>query len=342
MSRCKYTLCDLAKELGGSVHGDPSVVVHSLASLSKAKDGNLTFLSNPKYMSQLEKTEASAVLLTEHALHLCKTNAIVLTNPYLAFARVAQLFDNTPNKVVGVHPSAQLCSSVRLGNGVAVAENVVIAEGTIIEDNVEIGANSTISSGCHIKSGSKIKSNVSIYHDISIGKNSIIHSNSVIGSDGFGNAKDAQGNWMKIPQLGGVVIGDNVEIGACTSIDRGAIDDTIIEDGVKLDNQIQIGHNVVIGKNTAMAAQTGIAGSTTVGSNCLFGGQTGVVGHINIADDVMVSSKSGISNSIEASGIYSASIPAKPHMQWKRTLARLNKLDKLNKRVSDLEKQFKQ
>jgi UDP-3-O-[3-hydroxymyristoyl] glucosamine N-acyltransferase len=338
MSRCKYTLADLAKELGGSVHGDPSVIVSSIASLSKAKEGNLTFLSNPKYMPQLEKTQASAVLLTDQVVHLCKTNAIVLTNPYLAFARVAQLFDNTPKKVEGIHLTAQLDSSVKLGEGIAISANVVIGENTIIEDNVEIGANSSISSGCYIKSGSKIKSNVSIYHDVTIGKNSIIHSNTVIGSDGFGNAKDSQGNWMKIPQLGGVIIGDNVEIGACTSIDRGAIDDTIIEDGVKLDNQIQIGHNVVIGKNTAMAAQTGVAGSVTIGENCLFGGQTGIVGHINIVDDVMVTSKSGISNSINVSGVYSASMPAKPHMQWKRTLARLNKLDTLNKRVSNLEK----
>ena len=333
-----YTLNDLAKELGADVHGDGQVRVSSIASLSKAEVGSLSFLHNSKYLEDLKTTQASAVLITEQMLEFCNTNAIVLKNPYLAFAKVCALFDNSPKSTVGIHKSAILHSSVSIGDNTSIGPNVIVGENCIISDNVEIGANSVIQSNCVLFKGVKIKPNVSIYHDVKVGENTTIHSNSVIGSDGFGNAKDPMGNWIKVPQLGGVRIGKNVEIGACTSIDRGTIDNTIIEDGVKIDNQIQIGHNVVIGENTALAAQSGVAGSTEIGANCMFGGQTGISGHIKIADNVMLSSQSGVSNSIFKSGIYSASIPAKPHIKWKRTLARLNNLDKLAERVSCLEK----
>ena len=338
MSNYTYTLAKLAELLEGEVHGDATIEVSALAPLANAKPGQLSFLANPKYTDQVATTKASAVLLTKEALPLCQTNAIVLANPYLAFAKVASLFDKTPKPKVGIHPSAVIDKTAKIDATASIAANVVIGAYTVIGAGVEIGANTVISDYCHLGDKVKVKTNVSIYHDVKIGKNTIIHANSVVGSDGFGNAKDHQGNWLKIPQLGGVTIGESVEIGACTSIDRGAIDDTVIHDGVKLDNQIQIGHNVVVGQNTAMAAQTGIAGSTTVGKNCMFGGQVGIVGHIEITDEVMIGSKTGVSNSLTNSGVYFTSLPAQPHMQWKRTLARINKLDKLTNRVKTLEK----
>jgi UDP-3-O-[3-hydroxymyristoyl] glucosamine N-acyltransferase len=338
MSNYTYTLAKLAELLEGEVHGDATVVVSALAPLSDARAGQLSFLANPKYTDQVAMTQASAVLLTKEALPLCQTNAIVLANPYLAFAKVASLFDKTPKPKAGIHPSAVIDETAKIDATASIAANVVIGAYTVVGADVEIGANTVISDYCHLSDNVKIKTNVSIYHDVKMGKNTIIHANSVIGSDGFGNAKDHQGNWLKIPQLGGVVIGAGVEIGACTSIDRGAIADTIIHDGVKIDNQVQIGHNVEVGKNTAMAAQTGIAGSVKIGENCLFGGQAGISGHIEIADQVMIGPKSGVMSSITEPGVYSSIIPAKGHMQWKRILARMYNLDKLTNRVKTLEK----
>ncbi len=338
MSNYTYTLSKLAELLEGEVHGDETVEVSALATLEGAKTGQLSFLANPKYTEQVKTTEASAVLLTKEALPLCQTNAIVLSNPYLAFAKVAALFDKAPKFLKGVHPSAIIDPTAEISENASIAGHVYIGAHTVISSGVEIGMNAVISDYCHLADNVKIKPNVTIYHDVKIGKNTIVHANSVIGSDGFGNAKDAQGNWVKIPQLGGVTIGEGVEIGACTSIDRGAIEDTVISDGVKLDNQIQIGHNVKVGKNTAMAAQVGVAGSTVIGEDCLFGGQVGISGHLEIGDKVMFGSKSGVGSSIKEPGAYFSNWQAKPHIQWKRILARVNNLDKLVNRIKVLEK----
>ncbi|WHN65287.1 UDP-3-O-(3-hydroxymyristoyl)glucosamine N-acyltransferase [Cysteiniphilum sp. QT6929] len=336
-----YSLKTLAEDLGGYVHGDESIVVDRLATLKGAKSGQLSFLANSKYINDLKDTKASAVLLTKEALELCPTNAVVLDNPYLAFAKVAALFDRAPKARSGIHPSATIASSAKIAANASIAANVVIGENVIIAENAIIGANCVILDNSSIGTKTEIKPNVTIYHGVHIGEYCIIHANTVIGSDGFGNAKDEKGNWVKIPQIGGVTIGNHVEIGACTSIDRGAIDDTIIADGVKIDNQVQIAHNVIIGENTAIAGSTGVAGSVTIGKNCLLGGQVGVSGHLEICDGVLLAAASNVSKSITEPGFYTAAFNARPHMEWKRTSARIFRLDKLETRVKMLEQKCK-
>ena len=333
-----YLLQDLAKTLGGDIHGNEKIAINKLATLANAGEGALSFLSNMKYLSDLKSTKASAVLLTKEMLAFCPSNAIVLENPYLAFAKIASLFNSAPYAAKTIHPSAVIDPSAYIGDEVSIAPHVVIGRNTHIAKGVIIGANTVISDGSRIGKNSEIQSNVSIYHDVSIGENCIIHANTVIGSDGFGNVKDNQGRWMKIPQIGGVRIGNNVEIGASTSIDRGAIDDTVIADGVKIDNQIQIAHNVCIGENTAIAGSTGIAGSVNIGKNCLIGGQVGINGHVSICDHVILAAASNVSKDIDNPGFYTAAFNARPHMDWKRTHARIFRLEKLEARVKMLEK----
>ncbi|WP_116964550.1 UDP-3-O-(3-hydroxymyristoyl)glucosamine N-acyltransferase [Fastidiosibacter lacustris] len=335
-----YSLKKIAQILGGHVHGDEAITVSRLATLKNAQPGQLSFLANSKYLCELKTTQASAVLLTKEALALCPTNAVVLDNPYLAFAKVAQLFDKAPKAQPGIHLSAVIAKTAIIANNVSIGANVLIGEHVVIADGAIIGANCVVLDNSSIGKYTEIKPNVTIYHGVEIGEKCIIHANSVIGSDGFGNAKDEQGNWVKIPQIGGVTIGNNVEIGASTSIDRGAIDDTFIGDGVKIDNQIQIAHNVVIGENTAIAGSSGIAGSVTIGKNCLIGGQVGISGHLSICDDVMLAAASNVSKSIDTPGFYTAAFNARPHMEWKRTSARIFRLDKLESRVKMLEKKL--
>ncbi len=336
MNKPQYTLGEIANILKGKVIGDESVTVNSLSTLENAQENDISFLSNPKYLHLLKSTKAAAVLLIEQAVPLCPTNSIVLSEPYLAFAKVAGLFDRSPKRQPGIHLTASICDTTKVSPKAHVGHNVVIGSHCVIEDGVTIEANTVISDFCILRKNVLIKSNVSIYHDVIIDENTIIHANSVIGSDGFGNAKGKDGEWLKIPQLGGVRIGKNVEIGASTTVDRGTIDDTILEDGVKLDNQIQIAHNVIVGKNTAMAAQVGVAGSTTIGKNCLLAGQVGVNGHISICDNVIVGAKSPVIKPITEPGAYQSTIPVKAHMQWKRTLARIGNLDKLAAKVKKL------
>ena len=337
-----YTLGELAEQLGGQVRGDESTRVTRLATLKKAQTGQLSFLSNSKYLSDLKSTQASCVLLTEDAVEHCPTNAIILSNPYFAFAKVASLFDTSPKATNKIHPSAIIAKTAHIASNVSIAANAVIGEHVELGKGVVVGANTVILDHSSIGENSEIKSNVSIYHDVRVGARCIIHANSVIGSDGFGNAKDEKGNWVKIPQIGGVTIGNDVEVGASTTIDRGAIDDTVIEDGVKIDNQIQIAHNVHVGENTAIAGSTGIAGSVTIGKNCLLGGQVGVSGHLEITDNVILAAASNVSKDITESGFYTAAFNVRPHMEWKRTSARIFRLDKLEKRVKMLEKSMQE
>lgn len=335
-----YLLQDLAQTLGGEVYGDKKVAIHKLATLTKAEEGALSFFSNRKYLSDLKSTKASAVLLTKEMLAFCPSNAIVLKNPYLAFAKAASLFNSVPTARKTIHPSAVIDPKAYIGDNVSIGPNVVIGQNAHIAEGVIIGANTVISADAKIGKNSEIQCNVSIYHGVIIGEHCIIHANTVIGSDGFGNVKDNQGHWVKIPQIGGVRIGNNVEIGASTSIDRGAIDDTVIGDGVRIDNQIQIAHNVVIGENTAIAGSTGIAGSVTIGKNCLIGGQVGISGHVCICDNVILAAASNVSKDIDKPGFYTAAFNARPHMDWKRTHARIFRLEKLEARVKMLEKNY--
>lgn len=334
------TLQQLAEKLGGQLHGDPNVTITKLATLANAKDGELSFLANPKYLQDMKATKASCVMLTADALPECPTNAIVLSNPYLAFATVAGLFDRSPKGDQRIHHTAIIDPTAEIASGVTIGAYVVIGKHCKIAAGVTIGSGSVLSDYVTIAEHTELKANVTIYHDVVIGSHCIIHSASVIGSDGFGNAKDAQGNWVKIPQLGRVVIGNNVEIGSSTTIDRGAIDDTILADGVRIDNQVQIAHNVTIGRNTAIAGCTGIAGSVDIGENCLIAGQVGISGHLKICDNVIMMAAANTGKSITEPGIYAGGLAARPHMEWARLAARISSLDKLYTRVKVLEKKI--
>lgn len=334
-----YTLKQLAEKIGASVHGNENCLIDSIATLLNAKEGQIAFLSNVKYRQQLTETKASAVIITEDCLDECQTNALVMTNPYMGYALLAQLLDTTPKTAESIHPSAVVDDSAIIGKHVAIGANAIVESDVELSEGVSIGAGCFIGKQAKIGKNTSLWANVSVYHRVEIGENCLVQSNTVIGSDGFGYANH-QGNWVKIPQLGSVIIGNNVEIGAGTTIDRGALDDTIIKDGVILDNQIQIAHNVVIGENTAMAACSVIAGSTVVGKNCTLAGMVGVNGHINIADGCVFTGFAMVTKNITESGVYSSGLPAQPNKEWQKTNARIRKLETTNKKIKALEKEI--
>ena len=317
------TLAFLAQRTGARVEGDSGVVVRRAATLRLAVPGDIAFLANPKYRSDLAASAASAVIVAPRDVHLAACPALVHGNPYACFAHVARLLDPHPRQAPGIHPSAQVAPSARLGREVSIGAQVVIG------DAVEIG------------DGAVIYPNATLYPRVRLGRNAIVHAQAVIGSDGFGFANE-DGRWIKIAQIGGVSIGDDVEIGAGTTIDRGALDDTVIGDGVKLDNQIQIGHNVRIGAHTAMAGCVGIAGSAEIGSYCTIGGGAVILGHLRIADRVNISAGAMITKSISAAGTYGGAFPFAPQREWLRSAAHLRHLDTLNERVADLAQRLQQ
>ena len=315
------TLAQIASQLGGRVAGDPEVLIRQVGSLERAEAGQISFLSNPaKYRSRLAETRASAVILGADAETLSSLPRIVCDNPYAYFARVSQLF-NPVGAPAGVHPSASVAPGARLG------ARVSIGAGCVVGDGVVIGEDSCLHPG------------VVVYPGCRIGARAIIHSGAVIGADGFGFAPD-DNRWVKIPQIGGVAIGDDVEIGACTSIDRGAMDDTVIGDGVKLDNQIQIGHNTRIGAYTAIAGCVGIGGSADIGSRCTIGGAAMIIGHLSICDDAHISAGTFISHSIRKPGTYTGVFPADENASWARNTAVVRQLADLLDRVKVLEKRL--
>jgi len=340
-----YTLAEIAKHINAklvvSTSSDTSAAsseISSLATLANATLGQVAFLANSKYVSQLGDTKASAVIVSPEALADCPVNALVMDNPYMGYALLANLLDTTPAVANGVHNSAVIADDAMLGNNVSIGANSVIESGVRLDDNVSIGAGCFIGKNVSIGMGTTLWSNISIYHDVVIGQACLIQANTVIGSDGFGYAPvNEKYKWHKIPQLGGVVIGDHVEIGASTTIDRGALEDTIIKDGVILDNQIQIAHNVIIGENTAMAACSVIAGSTVIGKNCTIAGLVGINGHINIADNCVFTAMAMVTKSVTNSGVYSSGTPATTNKEWNKTNARVKRLDSLTKRVKELE-----
>ena len=341
-----YTLSQVANfiteksNLTTRIVGNENTEIFKIATIDKAKTGEITFLSNSKYKKQLNLCNASAVILSPADEEYCATNAIVMENPYVGFALVAQFLDTTPQEVKAVHSSSVVASSAKLGKNVAIAANATIEEDVVIEDNVQIGAGCVVGQGTIVQSGSRLWPNVTVYHGVTIGKNCVIHSNSVIGADGFGyapNKIDGDQHWVKIPQLGGVTIGDNSEIGASTTIDRGAIDDTVIGVGVIIDNQIQIGHNVEIGDYTAIAAGTMIAGSTKVGRNVTVGGAVAIAGHLSICDNAFITGRTLVIKDIKEPGVYSSGMPAATNKEWRNNTARYRKLTELFDRVKALE-----
>lgn len=337
----KYTLGELAEHVSGKVKGDATCVIESVATLQHAKENQISFLTNPAYRSQLNSSKAGAVIMSAADAENCtiNINALISHNPYAAYAKIAALLSPPENYAAGIDSHAYIAADAKISKRASIAAAAVIESGVIIADDVRIGSGCVIQKNVKIGAGSILVANVTVAHDCVIGERNIIHPGVVIGADGFGQAMD-QGVWIKVPQLGGVVIGDDVEIGANTTIDRGAIEDTIIEDNVKLDNQIQVAHNVKIGAHTAIAGCSAIAGSTKIGKHCRIAGMVGIVGHLEIADNVTVTAKSLVTHSIKQAGVYSAGTPLEPNLQWRKNTIRFKHLDEMAKRLNALEKQL--
>ena len=335
----RYTLQVLADHVCGTVHGDGAVLFSGLATLEAATGDQLSFFNNPKYQEQLAKTQAGAVILAAKDLaHYPGANAIVVGNPYLAYAKIAQLYWQRPKPYTGIHPTALVHPSVKLGHGVSVGAYAVIEANCVLDDEVIIGTHCVIGAECQLGARTELAARVTLYYKVSLGQRCMVHSGVVIGSDGFGFAPH-EGGFEKIPQLGNVRIEDDVEIGANTTIDRGALDDTWIARGVKLDNQIQIGHNVKIGEHTVIAACTGIAGSADIGAHCMVGGASAIGGHLKIVDRVMLIGMSMVTNSILEPGVYASGTGLLPRKEWQKSIARYRQLDKLARSVHELKKQ---
>lgn len=332
-----HTLQELAHYLSAKLQGDADCQITGIAALDKAKSGDISFLHTPRYKPYLTTTQASAVILSPHDASSYPGNCLIAENPYLGYAKVAMLFAPRHSIPVGIHPStvvgddcdiaptARIGAQCVIGNHVTIGEDAIIYPGCTVGDYSIVGAQTVL------------YAHVTLYHHIKIGDRVIIHSGAVIGADGFGMVND-KGHWHKIPQLGSVVIGHDVEIGANTTIDRGALEDTIIEQGVKLDNLIQIAHNVHIGAHTAIAATTAIAGSAKIGKHCIIGGGVVINGHIEIVDGVILSAKTEVGSSILEKGVYSSGMPAQPNLQWRKNIIRFSQLDDIARRLKKLEK----
>lgn len=338
-SQRSYSLSEIAKIINGKLKGQ-ECEINGIASLEKAQSGQISFLSNSQFRSFLATTQASAVILTAQNANLCpKTaSAIIVEDPYLGYAKAASLFIPETNKKSGIHPSAILGNNCKIDSSVSIGPYCVIGDNVEIQANTVLGAHCVIGSDCKIGKNTTFIANITLYSDVTIGDSVLIHAGVVIGSDGFGLAND-KGKWQKIPQLGGVVIANEVEIGANTTIDRGALDDTIIEEGVKLDNQIQIAHNVQIGAHTAIAGCTGIAGSAKIGKHCMIGGSVSIVGHSEIVDKVILIGTASVERSITEPGIYGSGTGLLPFRELKKQGARYRQLDDIARRLQKLEKE---
>ena len=336
----QYSLTELADYLGAELRGDPNDQIDHIATIQSASRGALTFLASNAYVKYLAETGATAVILSEEHANNCKASTFIVKNPYLSYAKVSALFAYTSrDECVGVHESAVIADSVVLGENVSIGPQVVIESGVCIGADVTIGAGCFIGHDTVIGNNSKLNVNVTVCCGVAIGKNVVLRSGAVIGEDGFGFAYDQA--WVKIHQLGGVVIGNNVDIGANTCIDRGALDDTIIHDGVILDNHIQIGHNVIIGKNSALAGCVGIAGSTRIGERCTIGGGSCISGHIELTSDVHIAGFAFVTTSLKKPGHYSpGSLGCMPLRSWKKNIVRFRHLEKMSKRLVALEKKL--
>lgn len=333
-------LAELALRLNASLHGDGDILITGIASVQSARAGQITFIVSPHYREQLADCQASAIVLTQEILPFARCAALVVTDPYLCYARLAQLLDTTPSPAQSIAAGAVIAADVQLGHNVAIGANAVIESGVQLADNVEVGAGCFIGKNSKIGANTRLWANVTIYHEIEIGEYCLIHSGTVIGADGFGYAND-RGNWVKIPQLGRVIIGNHVEIGACTTIDRGALDDTLIGNGVIIDNQCQIAHNVVIGDHTAVAGGVIMAGSLKIGRYCMIGGASVINGHMEICDKVTVTGMGMVMRPITEPGVYSSGIPLQPNKIWRKTAALVMNLNEMNKRLKTIEREMK-
>lgn len=333
------TLARVAEEVGARLDGDGDREVSGLGTIRSASADQLTFLANPRYRAWLETTSAAAVLCREDQAAACPVNALVVDDPYLAFARISRHFDPAPARPPGIHARAVVADDARVDNGAHVGPNAVIEEGAVLEAGTVVMANSYVGAGSRLGRQVTLWPNVTIYHGVELGDRTIVHSGSVLGSDGFGYAPD-NGHWHKVAQVGGLRVGADVEIGAACTLDRGAVEDTVIGDGVIMDDQVHIAHNVVVGDHTALAGKVGISGSARVGAHCMIAGMSGVVGHIEVCDGVQIMGMTMVSRSIREPGVYASSLPADEHSKWRRNVARFRNLDEMYRRLIRLEKRI--
>lgn len=336
-----YTLQELADHIGGAIRGNADVIVTGIAPLDKAAKQHLTFISNVKYRPYLALSQAGILVVSEADVEFCapEANLMIVKNPYVAYALLAQYMDSTPKAASDIAPSAVISSSSFIGQNVSIGANAVIEDGASIGDNAVIGAGCFIGKNATIGAHTQLWANVSIYHNVQIGEHCLIQAGAVIGSDGFGYANE-RGRWIKIPQTGSVIIGNHVEIGACTCIDRGALDNTLIEDNVIIDNLCQIAHNVHIGTGTAVAGGVIMAGSLKVGRYCQIGGASVINGHMEICDQAIITGMGMVMRPITEPGIYSSGIPLQTNKQWRKTAALTMDIDNINKRIKALEKKL--
>lgn len=331
-----HTLGALAVRFGLELRGDPDLEVSRVASLGEAGPDAVSFLANPRYRRFLSATRAGAVVLDPASAQDCPVPALLAGNPYAAYARIAALLHPAPPVTAGTHPTAAVDPSAEVAPDACVGPQAVVEAGAVIGPRALVGPGSIVMQGARVGADSRLVVRVTLYPGVSIGARCVLHAGAVIGADGFGFAPDRDG-YVKVPQVGAVRIGDDVEIGANTTVDRGAIGDTVLEDGVKLDNLVQVGHNVRIGAHTVVAGCAGISGSTTIGRRCMIGGAAGIVGHLEIGDDVAVSGLTMVTRSLQGPGMYSSGWPAVPAAEWRRMVARLRRLDRLEARLARLE-----
>ncbi len=327
----------LAQGIGAELRGDNTRLVARLATLERAERGDVSFLANPRYRRFLASTRASAVIISRHDADACPVDALIMENPYLGYAKAANILHPLSDSPQGTHPAAWVSDDAQVHESAWVGPQAVVEGGAVVGAGVFIGPGCVVGADVMIGEGSRLVANVTLCAGVRLGRGVVVHPGAVIGSDGFGLADD-EGVWVKIPQLGTVVIGDDVEIGANTTVDRGALDDTTIERGVKLDNLVQVGHNCRIGEHTAIAGATGIAGSVSVGRHCSIGGGVGISGHIELTDQVQITGRSVVFQSISEPGVYSSGMPLQENRAWRRTYVRCRELDDFARRLKRLEK----
>jgi UDP-3-O-[3-hydroxymyristoyl] glucosamine N-acyltransferase len=331
------SLGELAVRFGCELRGDPEARVEHVATLANADGSALAFLANPRYRPQLATTRAAAVVLNAEAAALCPTHVLLAENPYATYARIAAVLHPSPAAPPGVHPTALIAASARIDPSAHIGAFCSIGERTVVGERCVVGPHCVLEEDVKLGPDVRLAVRVTVHRAVEIGARTVLQSGAVIGGDGFGYAPE-RGTWVKVPQVGAVRVGADAEIGCNTTIDRGAIEDTVIEDGVKLDNLIQIGHNVRVGAHTAIAACTGVSGSTVIGKRCMIGGHVGFAGHITIADDVVITGFSAVSRSIAGAGVYSSTIPFEEAHSWRRLVARFKRSGRLEERVRKLER----
>lgn len=328
-----YSLSELAERFGLALHGAGETLIAGVGTLEFAKTEQLSFLANPKYRSQLGATAAAAVVASAEAVDAAPCPVLISRNPYADFARIAALFEPQPARPPGVHPSAVVSPDAKIDASAHIGPFVFVAAGASIGAGAVIGAHCSIGEDCQVGPGCHLVARVTLVTRVRLGARVLVHPGAVLGADGFGLAMD-HGRWLKVPQMGGVIVGDDCEIGANTTIDRGALGDTVIEEDVRLDNQIQIAHNVRIGAHSAMAGCSAVAGSAKIGRYCLIGGGAGVLGHLEICDRVTITAMSLVTHSIREPGEYSSGTPLMDNRDWRRSAVRFKQLDQLSRQIT--------